>query len=76
MANGLSGLISGMIQMISSVNGNIEGAPEETPGKTLNVEGVDSTGKKTTIKMHVPGFNLKVKGNGSGGGGGSGGKTS
>lgn len=72
MASGISGLISGMMQMIGSVNGNIEGEPVPTEGKTLDVEGIDSTGHKTTIKMHVPGFNLRVRGKGSSSGGGGG----
>lgn len=74
MASGISGLISGMMQMLSSVNGNIEGEPVETSGKTFNVEGVDSTGQKSTVQMHVPGFNLRIKGNGSSSGGSSGGE--
>lgn len=72
MASGISGLISGMMQMLSSVNGNVEGEPVVTDGKTLNVDAIDSTGHKSTIQMHVPGFDMRIKGNGSSSGGGGG----
>lgn len=75
MAQGLSSLISGVMQMIAGAQGSISGAPELTKGQDVHITAKDPTGNTSTVSMHVPGFNLKIKGSGSSGGG-AGGVTS